>query len=176
MGIAYRTGSATARSPPFPAWAGMEIRLSLTDSDAQQRAERVRAQMMQHDRVLATLGIAVDAIAPGRASVSMTVRDDMLNGFAICHGGLLTTLADTAFAYACNACNEVTVASGLSIDFLAPAHQGDVLDAVCREQSARGRTGIYDVTVSNQRGERIALFRGRSYRLRGKPVVDDASN
>ena len=170
MGIAYRTGSATARSPPFPAWAGMEIRLSLTDSDAQQRAERVRAQMMQHDRVLATLGIAIDAIAPGRASVSMTVRDDMLNGFAICHGGLLTTLADTAFAYACNSHDEVTVASGLSVDFVAPAHAGDRLEAHAEERMQRGRTGVYDVTVRNQHEHVIALFRGRSHRIKGRAV------
>ena len=143
---------------------------------AQQLAERVRDHMIASDFATRMLDIAIIDVGPGTSRARMTVRHDMLNGFAICHGGLITALADTAFAYACNACNEVTVASGLSVDFLAPAHQGDVLDAVCREQSARGRTGIYDVTVSNQRGERIALFRGRSYRLRGKPVVDDASN
>ncbi len=143
------------------------------DLSAQQLAERVRDRMLAHDHATGALGIAIVGVGPGTSRARMTVRSDMLNGFAICHGGLITTLADTAFAYACNACNEVTVASGLSVDFLAPAHEGDVLDAECHEQSARGRTGIYDVTVSNQRGERIALFRGRSYRLRGKPVVDD---
>lgn len=140
---------------------------------AQQLAERVRDGMYASDFATQMLDIAIVEVGRGTAHARMTVRRDMLNGFAICHGGLITTLADTAFAYACNACNEVTVASGLSVDFLAPAHEGDVLDAECREQSARGRTGIYDVTVSNQRGERIALFRGRSYRLRGKPVVAD---
>lgn len=139
----------------------------------QELAERVRDRMYADDHATRSLGIAIVDVGPGTSRARMTVRRDMLNGFAICHGGLIATLADTAFAYACNACNEVTVASGLSVDFLAPARAGDVLDAECSEQSARGRTGIYDVTVSNQRGERIALFRGRSYRLRGKPVVDD---
>lgn len=142
------------------------------DGPAQQCAERVRDRMLAHDHATAALGIVIVGVGPGRSHARMTVRRDMLNGFAICHGGLITTLADTAFAYACNAYNEVTVASGLSIEFLAPAHQGDVLDAECQEQSARGRTGIYDVIVRNQHGERIALFRGRSYRLRGKPIVD----
>ena len=139
---------------------------------AQQLAEHVRDHMYANDHATRALAMVIVAVGPGISHVRMTVRRDMLNGFAICHGGLITTLADTAFAYACNACNEVTVASGLSVDFLAPAHEGDVLDAQCQEQSVRGRTGIYDVTISNQRSERVALFRGRSYRLRGKPVVD----
>jgi acyl-CoA thioesterase len=138
----------------------------------QELAERVRDRMHENDYATRALSIAIVEVGPGTSRARMTVRRDMLNGFAICHGGLITTLADTAFAYACNAHNEVTVASGLSVDFLAPANEGDVLDAECHEQSARGRTGIYDVAVSNQRGERVALFRGRSYRLRGKAVVD----
>lgn len=139
---------------------------------AQQLAERVRERMYASDFATKMLDIAIVEVGPGTAHARMTVRRDMLNGFAICHGGLITTLADTAFAYACNSCNEVTVASGLGIDFVAPAREGDVLDAICREESASGRTGVYDVAVTNQRGERVALFRGRSYRLRGKPVVD----
>jgi acyl-CoA thioesterase len=103
--------------------------------------------------------------------VSMTVRPDMLNGFGICHGGLVATLADTAFAYACNAQGELTVASGFSIDLLAPAHVGDVLTATARELSRSGRTGLYDIDVENQRGERVAAFRGRSYTMKGRPVV-----
>ena len=101
----------------------------------------------------------------------MTVRADMLNGFDICHGGFITTLADSAFAFACNARNEMTVASGLSIDFLAPAREGDRLTAEAREVSLAGRTGVYDVSVRNQRGEAIAVFRGRSYCLKGKATV-----
>ena len=96
----------------------------------------------------------------------MTVRDDMLNGHDICHGGFITTLADSAFAFACNSCNELTVAAGFSVDFLAPARGGDVLTADAVEVSRAGRTGVYDIDVTNQRGERVALFRGRSARLR----------
>ena len=111
------------------------------------------------------------SVTPGGAVIQMAVRQDMLNGHAICHGGLIATLADSTFAFACNSHNEVTVASGFSIDFLAPGRLGDVLTATCTEQSRTGRTGVYDTLVVNQRGERIALFRGRSYTMRGKPVV-----
>jgi acyl-CoA thioesterase len=95
----------------------------------------------------------------------------MLNGFGICHGGLVATLADTAFAYACNAQGELTVASGFSIDLLAPAHEGDVLSAEAQELSRSGRTGLYDIAVRNQRGEHVAAFRGRSYTMKGRPVI-----
>ena len=101
----------------------------------------------------------------------MVVRADMLNGFATCHGGFITTLADSAFAFACNSRNDMTVASGLSIDFLAPAREGDCLTAEAAEVSLAGRTGVYDVNVRNQRGEAIAVFRGRSYCIKGKPTV-----
>ena len=83
----------------------------------------------------------------------MTVRADMLNGHAICHGGFIFTLADSAFAFACNSYNLNTVASGCGIDFLAPAREGDVLTAGAHERSAAGRTGVYDIEVTNQRGE-----------------------
>lgn len=137
----------------------------------QDIAERVRDAMWANDRAAKALGMAVLAVGPGSATLAMTVREDMLNGHDICHGGLITTLADTAFAYGCNAHNEVTVASGFNVDLVAPGRLGDVLTATCREQSKAGRTGVYDIEVVNQRGERIALFRGRSYTLKGKPVV-----
>jgi acyl-CoA thioesterase len=117
------------------------------------------------------LGIHVAEVAPGRSVAVMTVRQDMLNSHAICHGGLIAMLADTTFAYACNSYNESTVASGFSIDLLAPGKQGDVLTATGSEVSKAGRTGVYDIAVNNQRGERIAVFRGRSYTMRGKPVI-----
>ena len=113
----------------------------------------------------------VTAISPTSATVTMTVRADMLNGHATCHGGFITALADSAFAFACNAGNEMTVASGLSIDFLAPGREGDVLTAEGVEVSRAGRTGVYDVTVRNQRGELIAVFRGRSYTMKGRQTV-----
>ncbi len=101
----------------------------------------------------------------------MTVRDDMLNGHDICHGGFITTLADSAFAFACNSHNDVTVAAGLTVDFLAPAHGGDVLTAAASETSRAGRTGVYDIVVTNQHGARVALVRGRSHSLTGRTVM-----
>jgi acyl-CoA thioesterase len=141
--------------------------------DPQRTAEAVRDGMYASDHAVRGLGMAIEAVGPGSATVSMTVRRDMLNGFAICHGGLVATLADTAFAYACNAYNEMTVASGFSIDLLAPGREGDRLSATAREVSLAGRTGVYDIEVLNQRGERIAVFRGRSYRMKGRAVVPD---
>jgi acyl-CoA thioesterase len=101
----------------------------------------------------------------------MAVRDEMLNGHEICHGGFITTLADSAFAFACNSRNQLTVAAGLTVDFLAPAHRGDVLTADAVEVSLAGRTGVYDIVVTNQQGARIALVRGRSARLRERSVM-----
>ncbi|EHR72720.1 phenylacetic acid degradation protein PaaD [Burkholderiales bacterium JOSHI_001] len=143
-------------------------------TDPQATAEATRAAMFATDTVLQTLGIAVPQVGPGTATATMTVRADMLNGFRICHGGLVSTLADTAFAYACNAYDQLTVASGFAIDLLAPSREGDVLTARAHEVSRSGRTGVYDVDVHNQRGERIAVFRGRSYTMKGKPVVGNA--
>jgi acyl-CoA thioesterase len=137
----------------------------------QQLAERVRDAMWVGDHATKMLGMEITEVGPGRAVIRMTVRQDMLNGHAICHGGLITTLADSTFAFACNSYNELTVASGFSVDLLAPGRLGDVLTATGTEVSKAGRTGVYDVEVRNQRGERIAVFRGRSYTMRGKPVV-----
>ena len=137
----------------------------------QQVAEASRDAMWKDDRASRSLGIAVLAVGPGTATLAMTVREDMLNGHHICHGGVVTTLADSAFAFACNAYNEVTVASGFNVDLVAPGRLDDVLTATCSEQNKAGRTGVYDIEVVNQRGERIALFRGRSYTIKGKPVV-----
>ena len=141
--------------------------------DPQILAEAVRDAMLAKDRATRSLGMSIDAIGPGAATVSMTVRDDMLNGFDVCHGGLITTLADSAFAFACNSYNELTVASGITIDIVAPARGGDVLTATASEVTRAGRTGVYDVEVRNQRGERVAVFRGRSYTIKGKPVIGE---
>jgi len=137
----------------------------------QQIAEAVRDGMFANDRASKGLGMEILAISPGGATLAMTVREDMLNGLDICHGGLITTLADSAFAFACNAYNEMTVASGFDVSIVAPGRLGDRLTAVAEEVQLSGRTGVYDITVRNQRDELIALFRGRSYRLKGKPVV-----
>ncbi len=106
--------------------------------------------------------------------MTMTIRADMLNGHATCHGGFIFTLADSAFAFACNSYNLTTVAAGCSIEYLAPAREGDVLTATAREQSLNGRSGVYDIDVKNQRSETIALFRGKSTRIKGHVVEPPA--
>ena len=95
----------------------------------------------------------------------------MLNGFKICHGGLITTLADSAFAFACNSRNQLTLAAGITVDFIAPAKEGDVLSAAATEVSQTGRTGIYDVVVTNQNGATIAVLRGRSHQIKDRKTV-----
>ena len=139
--------------------------------DAQTIAERVGVGMLADDEASRGLGMKIEAMAPGCARMTMTVRPDMLNGFRICHGGFITLLADSAFAFACNSRNELTVAAGIVVDFIAPAHEGDLLTAEARELSLAGRTGVYDVKVTNQRGETIAFLRGRSHKLKDKQVV-----
>jgi acyl-CoA thioesterase len=145
---------------------------ALSPQDAQALAERVADAMYARDGASQGLGMKLVRVAPGRAELTMPVSASMLNGHAICHGGYIFTLADSTFAYACNSYNLNTVASGCAIDFLAPAREGDVLTAVGHERSASGRTGVYDIEVTNQRGEKIALFRGKSYRIKGH-VIDD---
>ena len=139
---------------------------------AQALAERVAESMYATDRASRALGMRIESIAPGRAEMTMAVRDDMLNGHAICHGGYIFLLADSTFAFACNSYNRNTVAQGCSIDYLAPAHAGDLLRACGVERSRSGRTGVYDIDVSNQHGKTVALFRGKSYRIDGQ-IVDE---
>lgn len=139
--------------------------------DPQALAEATAKSMYARDNAAQALGTKVLEVRPGYARLSMLVRSDMLNGHASCHGGFLFALADTAFAYACNSRNAVTVASGCSIDFLAPAMKNDMLTAEAVEQSLAGRTGVYDVTITNQDGKRLALFRGRSYRIKGEVIA-----
>jgi acyl-CoA thioesterase len=141
--------------------------------EAQALAERVAEGMYSRDRASQGLGMKIASVNPGRAELTMTVRADMLNGHAICHGGFIFALADSAFAFACNSYNLTTVASGCAIDYMAPAREGDLLTARARERSVSGSTGVYDIEVSNQRGETIALFRGKSYRIKGH-VVEEA--
>jgi acyl-CoA thioesterase len=138
----------------------------------QEVAEAVRDAMWPDDRASQWLGMELVAIGPGTATMRMRVQEQMINGHAICHGGLVTTLADSAFAFACNAYNEMNVAAGFDVNLVAAARLGDVLTAVAVERSKSGRTGVYDITVSNQRGEAVAVFRGRSYTMRGRAVVE----
>ena len=140
-------------------------------SDPQALAERVAAAMFGRDRASQGLGMRIARVGPGHAELAMTVRADMVNGHAICHGGFVFTLADSAFAFACNSYNMNTVANGCTIEFLAPAHEGDVLTAVAQERAQVGRNGVYDVEVRNQDGVTIAHFRGKSTRIKGEVLA-----
>jgi acyl-CoA thioesterase len=127
--------------------------------------------MMQHDRASESLGMTVVVNEPGRSVVTMTIRDDMLNGFAITHGGFVFALADTAFAIACNDSDLVTVAAGADITFLKATTAGDVLTATAIERAKAGRSGIYDVEVLDAAGNVVAEFRGRSRRTNSPAPV-----
>ncbi|NGZ82707.1 hydroxyphenylacetyl-CoA thioesterase PaaI [Duganella aceris] len=133
-------------------------------------AEAAAAAMYARDTASQGLGMTIAAIAPGFARLTMTVRDDMLNGHGSCHGGFIFALADSAFAFACNSHNLVTVGAGCSIDYLAPGRLHDVLSATAVEQALAGKSGVYDVKISNQDGRTIALFRGKSHRVSGEVV------
>ena len=136
-------------------------------------ARRSADAMWADDRASQALGMRIVAVAPGRATLEMTVREDMVNGHAIGHGGLTFTLADSAFAFACNSYNRSTVAAGADIRFLAPTRLGDVLVAEAVERSREGRDGVYDVTVRN--GDVVvAEFVGRSKEIRGTLFEEDA--
>ena len=133
--------------------------------------EQVGAHMFAADRASRSLGMRIVSLGAGTARLEMPVRDDMLNGHEICHGGFITTLADSAFAFACNSRNQLTVAAGLTVDFLAPVQGGDLLTADAVEVSRSGRTGVYDIVVTNRAGARVALVRGRSATLTGRTVM-----
>ena len=140
----------------------------LAPEQAQALADAAADAMWSRDAVARALGMERIEVAPGRATLRMRVRPDMANGHHICHGGMIFTLADTAFAYACNSYNHNTVASACQIDFLAPGREGDLLEAQAIERAAGGRTGVYDVTVSVVGGKTLALFRGKSARIKGE--------
>jgi len=139
----------------------------------QQRAERAAAALFERDHASKALGMRLAAVRPGWARVTMRVRADMVNGHGVCHGGIVFALGDSAFAFACNSHNESTLAAAASIDFLAGAREGDELTAEASELWRTRRNGIYEISVCNQRGERIALFRGRSYRIDGQVVSEE---
>jgi len=143
-------------------------------ADSTPTPEQVGAHMFAADRASQSLGMRIVSLGAGSACLEMPVRDDMLNGHQICHGGFITTLADSAFAFACNSRNQLTVAAGLTVDFLAPVERGDLLTADAREVSRSGRTGVYDIVVTNRAGARVALVRGRSAALTGRTVIPAA--
>ena len=137
----------------------------------QELASRVGEAMFASDAASREfLGMELVSCEPGRAVMRMKVREQMLNGHKICHGGLIFTLADSTFAFACNSHNKVAVAAGCSIEFLKPGQLDDVLTCEGVEQVLQGRHGIYDMKVSNQRGEVIAMFRGKSAQIQGHVI------
>ena len=143
----------------------------LSPEEAQRLAQWCADAMYARDHASQGLGIRIVKVAPGFAAMAMTVRQDMLNGHAICHGGFIFTLSDSAFAYACNSHNLSTVAAGCAIEYLAPAREGDVLTATGREKVLAGRSGVYDIDVTNQHGATIAVFRGKSARIKGHVIA-----
>jgi len=144
-----------------------------TSAAAQGIAERVARALFGRDRASQSLGMRLEALRAGGARVAMRVRADMINGHGVCHGGIVFALADSAFAFACNSYNDATVAAAASIDYLAAAYEGDELTAQASELWRTRRNGLYEIVVANQRGERIALFRGRSYRIDGKVISEE---
>lgn len=132
---------------------------------AQELAERCAAAMLERDRASTGLGMKLQSVGPGRAVLHMPVREDMANGHGMCHGGYIFTLADSAFAFACNSYNQLTVAASAEISFVSPAAAGDTLVATAQEAFRKGRNGIYDIEVTRQDGETVALFRGKSRTL-----------
>ena len=136
-------------------------------------AARVGEAMFANDRASReTMGMELLACEPGRAVMRMTIDGRHLNGHNICHGGFIFTLADSTFAFACNSRNKSTVAAGCSIEFLKPGHPGDVLTCEGVERVLQGRHGVYDMTVTNQRGEVVAVFRGKSAQIQGHVIQE----
>lgn len=140
---------------------------------SERLAAEVAAALWADEPASAGMGMRLVAVGPGTAVLEMPVRDDMVNGHGIAHGGFVFMLADSAFEFACNSRNHVTVAQGADIVFVAPARAGDVLVAEARERAMYGRNGIYDVTVRHA-GDLIAEFRGRSRQLNGTIIEESA--
>lgn len=135
----------------------------------EKSAAQVVYHMMEHDRFSQWLGIEVLAVEIGYSKIKMEVRDEMLNGFGIVHGGIAFSLADSAFAFACNNRNNLSVALDTSINFLKPVHPGDVLIAEAEEEHNGRNTGLYRITIQNQHGHKVAVFKGCCFRT-GKPL------
>lgn len=139
----------------------------MTDLTPQQLAEACAESMFSRDLATQKLGMKILSVAPGKAVLTMQVDDRMIQGHGNCHGGYLFALADSAFAFSCNTYDKATVAQGCSIEYIKPAMEGDLLTATAEEKSRGGRTGVYDITITNQNKQVIAYFRGKSYQLNG---------
>ena len=132
----------------------------------QKLAEGCAAAMLERDLTSNSLGMTLKMVSPGKASMQMTVRGDMVNGHGICHGGIIFTLADSTFAFACNTYDQLTVAASAEINFVNAVKAGEVLTTTATETFRKGRNGIYDILVTNQAGETVAVFRGKSRSLK----------
>ena len=130
-------------------------------------AERAAEIIEREDRASRWMGMQLEEVRPGYARLRMRVTENMVNGQKVCHGGLIFSLADSSFGFACNSHNQHALAASCAIDFLAPAALGDELTAHAQETAHAGRTRLYDVRVTNQAGELIALFRGKSAAVKG---------
>lgn len=133
----------------------------------QQLADACAESMFSRDQASQQLGMKIVSVAPGHAVLTMPVDKRMIQGHGACHGGYLFTLADSAFAFSCNTYDKATVASGCSIEYITPAKEGDLLTATAEERSRGNRTGVYDITITNQDKQVVAYFRGKSYQVRG---------
>jgi acyl-CoA thioesterase len=154
--------------------ASMVAATNAAVTDAEALAEAAARELYRRDRASQFWGMRVVAVRPGYACLAMTVREDMTNGHGKCHGGLIFTFADSAFAFACNSHNVLTVGSGADIEYLLPVELGEELTATAQERSRSRRTGIYDVTVNNRAGACVALFRGRSRQFEGQSILPSA--
>ena len=140
---------------------------------SQTVAERSAQAMWANDRASQALGMEIAEVAPGRAVIRMAVREDMVNGLDVCHGGYIFTLADSAFAFACNSYNQLTFAQHCAVTFHAPGKLGDTLTATAEEVTRQGRSGLYDATVHDSAGQLIATFRGHSRTVKGQHFQED---
>ncbi|MGX1099307.1 hydroxyphenylacetyl-CoA thioesterase PaaI [Amorphus sp. MBR-141] len=136
--------------------------------DAQETARACADAMWAEDKASQGLGMEIVSVEPGKAVLTMTIREDMVNGHAICHGGFMFLLADSAFAFSCNTYDQRTVAQSCAISFLKPVRLGDRLTATAAERWREGRSGIYDITVTDQTGTTVAEFRGQSRTIAGR--------
>ncbi len=139
----------------------------MTQPHPQQLAEQCAEAMFSRDQASRNLSMEITSIGPGTATLTMAVDNRMIQGHGNCHGGYLFTLADSAFAFACNTYDLATVAAGCSIEYMAAAQLGDQLSARAVERARGKRTGVYDIEITNQEGRTIALFRGKSYQVQG---------
>lgn len=145
----------------------------VSEMTPQELAEASARAMWNDDSASQRLDMVLEHIAPGEATLSMTITEAMSNGHGNCHGGYIFTLGDSSFAFACNSYNQIAVAQHCSVTYLVPGRIGDRLTATAREVSRRGRSGIYDIRITNQDGVHVAEFRGHSRTVRGTHIPVD---